>query len=493
VAEVELKFDIAPRDLARLRRAPPLARTKPRTQRMTALYFDTPDEALAARRMALRLRREGRRWVQTLKGGGRVAAGLHARDEWEYPSDGTLDLKRFRRTPLARVPDAARLHERLRVVFEVDVERTTWRVRPARGVDLEVALDVGEVRHGEKRDPVCEVEIESKKGAPSAMFDFAAQLLAHVSLVPSTVSKAQRGYRLARGEALVPMRSQPAALDDESSAGEGAATVLEAALAQVLANAEGVAASDDPEFVHQLRVALRRARSALRVFRSAFGRARVDELRSPLRWITNVAGRARDLDVFASRTLPALVQEAKLPADDVELASRLHAAREQARRDLRAGLRSRRYARALLALARMVHEAEVAGGEELSDFAARRLKRAKRTLLREARGLETLDAPERHRVRIRAKRMRYALDGCEALFTHKRVKPWEDALSELQDALGEANDARVARGLLEELQAPSALMATSAAWLDAREAESTQRALPALERLRDLPAPWRRS
>jgi inorganic triphosphatase YgiF len=493
VAEVELKFDIAPRDVRRLRRAPPLARAKSAaTQRFHALYFDTPDEMLAARALTLRLRREGTRWVQTLKGGGRVAGGLHARDEWEFPTEeGTLDLARFRDTPLAALPEASTLHERLHVAFEVDVERTAWTVRPARGTVLEVALDVGEVRHGERRDPVCEVEVESKAGPESAVFDLALRLLDHVRLVPSAVSKAQRGYRLARGETLAPVHARCVVLDDGTSAARGAAAIMAAALEQVLANAEGVAASDHPEFVHQLRVALRRVRSALRVFRRAWGESRAREAQVPLRWITSVAGRARDLDVFASRTLPAVVQHAKWPADDVGLAERLHEARVRARRRLTAALRSPRYTRAVLALARLVHEAG-SRGPALRPFAAKRLKKARAALLHEARALEAMDASSRHRLRIRAKRMRYALDACGSLYPARRMKPWAEALSDVQDALGEANDARMGRELLRELRAPGALARSASAWLDEQETRRTREAVPAFGRLAASRPPWRK-
>src|SRR4051812_27142742 len=183
--EVELKFDIAPRDVAVLRRALGAASKR---EPMVALYFDTPDQLLLAHGMALRLRREGERWVQTLKGCGHVAGGLHARDEYESESaDGTLDLSRFRDSPLAALPGAETLHERLAVAFQVQLERTTWVVEPAPGVALEVAFDRGTVRHGSARDSVCEVEIESKAGPHGAVFDLARALVERVRLVPSAV------------------------------------------------------------------------------------------------------------------------------------------------------------------------------------------------------------------------------------------------------------------------------------------------------------------
>ena len=492
MAEVELKFAIAPRDVPRLHEARALAGVRARTRRFLALYLDTPDESLAASGMALRLRREGRQWVQTLKGGGGITGGLHAREEWESPSrDGSLDLARWRETPLAALPDAGTLHERLAVLFQVDVERTTWHVRAARGVILEVALDVGDVRHGDSRDAVCEVEIERKSGPESAVFEFAARLLDEVRLVPSAVTKAQRGYRLARGETLAPTHARPAALCATMTPPQGAAAVLGAALAQLLANAEGVAKSDDPEFVHQLRVALRRARSALRTFGPALGKPQARELGRALKAITAVAGRARDLDVFATQTLPALAQATSTPLDDAKLARRLHTARQRARRKLLAALASRRFAHAVLGVSRLARAAQHRDGEgELAAYCASRLAKSERALRHSASGFGALDASGRHQLRIRAKRLRYALDACVDLFGAKPVKRYTAVLSELQDALGDANDARVAASFLGEVRAAGAWAEAAHRWLAEREEEAARRAAPCLDRLRDTRPPW---
>jgi inorganic triphosphatase YgiF len=494
VAEVELKFDIAPGDLERLRSSRALGGVRPRTQHLLALYLDTPDEQLAAHGMALRLRREGRQWVQTLKAGGAITGGLHARDEWESPSaDGSLDLARWRETPLAELPDARTLHQRLAVLFQVDVERTTWLVRPARGVQLEVALDVGRVRHGASSDAVCEVEIESKSGPESAVFELADQVLDDVALVPSAVTKAQRGYRLARAATLVPVHARPADLAPAMNPAQGAAAVLGAALAQLLANAEGVARSDDPEFVHQLRVALRRARSGLRTFRPVLGKARERELREALRWITSIAGRARDLDVFAMQTLPAMAKATATPLDDPGLARRLHAARQRARMELVEAIAAPRFARAVLGMGRLARAPSARDSHERLDrFCASRLAKAERAVRREADGFAALDAAARHRLRIRAKRLRYALDACGGLFGAKRVKRYTSVLSEMQDALGDANDARIAATLVAELRAGRTWRSAAGPWLEAMETEAIRRAAPCVERLRSLVPPWRK-
>ena len=274
MAEIELKFELAPRAHAAFRRLPALAGTRPRTTQLQATYFDTPDFELRGREMALRLRRVGRRWIQTLKAGRSGAGGLHAREEWEVDRPGpTLDLAVLAGTPLDSHGDLA---GRLAEVFTVAMRRTTWEIEVSPGNHVEVALDSGEVRRGERTEPVSEVEIESLSGDPLAVFELAERLLEPAGMRASSVTKAQRGYRLARGEAPAPEKAQPAALDAAMSTGEAARAVARAALEQLQANEPGLLLAEDPEFLHQFRVALRRLRSALRVFRPVLGTAEAE-------------------------------------------------------------------------------------------------------------------------------------------------------------------------------------------------------------------------
>ena len=489
--EVELKFDIARGDVKRFLRSPELRHAPSRTEELLSIYFDTPDEALAAHGMTLRLRRAGDRWEQALKGGGSASGGLHARGEWEFESDGSLDLARFASTPLGRLPHAGALHERLGELFRVELQRTTWQLAPVAGVRMEVALDEGIVRHGGREDAVLEVEIENKEGPPSAIFDVAGRLLSRVALHASAATKAARGYRLLHAWKPQPVRAADIELDASCHAWAAAAAVLGAGLDQLQANAEGVRLSEDPEFVHQLRVALRRVRSCLRIFRSVLGRALELEVRSALKSATAVAGRARDLDVLELETLPAM-RAAGAPGFGKAFEARLAAARREARAGLRAELASRRHARAMLALTRALHRRaeDGAGGRPAKRFAAKRLRKAHRDVLRDSDRLGQLDAAGRHALRIRAKRLRYALDGVASLFDAKAARRYVQALSKVQDCLGEANDAVVAQALLRELRAPVRLAAFARGWLAARADAAFAGTASALEPLRTRAPPW---
>ena len=478
MAEIELKFELAPKAHAAFRRLPALAGPG-RTMHLQATYFDTPDFELRAREMALRLRREGRRWAQTLKAGRSGAGGLHAREEWEFARPGaTLDTDLLADTPLAAEPALVR---NLGEVFKVDVRRTTWEVEVSPGNRVEVALDRGEVRHGERAEAVSEVEIESVAGDPFAVFELADRLVgpqaaaarAPSALRPSAVTKAQRGYRLARGEPLAPVRASPAALVPEMSPAQAAQAMAAAALEQLQGNEAGVLAGEDPEYLHQFRVALRRLRSALGLFRAAGGTLD-DALREELRWIAQLTGPARDWDVLVTETLPTLL--AAYRGGRVARTVRLRAAsrRRDAGTQLREALASARYVRLLLALARWLagpapepQPEPQADPESLVDFALRVVAKRHKRLAADAERLSALTPSERHALRLDAKRLRYALEGLAPLFRRKRVDAHLEALSDIQDDLGRANDAAVATRLLAELDPPAAFAQFARGWFAA--------------------------
>lgn len=471
MAEVELKFEVSPEAEAALRGHPELAHARPANKRLLALYFDTPGQEVAGHEMALRLRRSGRRWIQGLKAGRSGSGGLHAREEWEFEQPGpTMDLALFADTPLAKLPDARHLHERLEEIFRVDMRRTTWEIEVAPGQRVEVALDRGEVRRNGAAEPVCEVEIESLEGEPLAVFEVAQRLAGTVPMRPSAVTKTRRGYRLLRGEMPTPVRAAAARLDPGIPPLDAARTAIALALDQVQANEEGMLASDDPEFLHQMRSALRRIRSALRVFRKAMGRDLENEIRDDLRWLGGVMGEARDWDVLATGTLPPLLQaRGESPSGDALVAA-VAAHRLATHQALREALDSPRHARLILALARWLvqsREADPARGD-LRKLAAGELRKRHRKLMEALQRLSHQDADQRHRIRIEAKRFRYAVDSLQSLYPAKRVKEFVRPLGKVQSALGEANDAAVAWRLLASLDPSPALAQFARGWLEAR-------------------------
>ena len=470
-AEAELKLRLAPEDHGAIRRSAALAAARPRRQHLTSLYFDTPEGALAAHGLVLRLRREGRRWVQGLKAANAASGGLHVRQEWEYArGDAAVDLARFAHTPLANVEGADTLHARLVPAFRVEVTRTTWTLVPTPGARLEVALDSGVVESQGRSEPISELEIECLEGGAGAAFDLACRLLEDAPLHPSSVTKAERGYRLFRGARAAPVKAQPIHLDRALTPVAAARRVVAAGLAQLQSNEEGVLGSADPEFIHQARIALRRMRSALRMFRDHAGAGRTRAWRDALGEVALALGAARDWDVFATESFPALAKAHGDAALARALVPRVARHRRASREAARAGLRSLEFARVGLELARWLAEIEAPpeSGESLAQFAARTLRKRHKRLLRDAANLPALGLEERHRVRIDAKRLRYGTDALASLFKSRRVDDYREALAALQDALGEANDAATALGLLPLLDPPAPFAAFARGWLAAR-------------------------
>lgn len=481
--EIELKLAVRP-DGARKVRAfaascAPLE--GPKRRRVYNVYFDTPDLLLQRHRMALRMRKLGGRWLQTLKTAGTSTGGLHQRGEWEFAlPDATLDLSRFADTPLAALKQSRELHTMLKPAFVTDFTRTAWMLEPASGTRIEFALDQGVITCDGRSEPLCEVEIELIEGETGALFDVALALNEALVAQPSPVSKAERGYRLFQQQPLQPVKAVPVQLDASWLPHQALRAVVASCLAHYSANVQGALETGDPEFIHQLRVALRRLRSALRVFKQPDQSMFTPELK----WLAGTLGAARDWDVFIEETLPPVLTAAD-PADASKNDALNLKAREiqsAARDKARAAMSSQRHAVLLLNLMRwqgsagestgtdaLVVDADVAARiEGLEALASREIGKRHKRLLQDAQALAGLDAEARHQVRIDAKRLRYAVDFFASLFKKGPAGAYLKTLTGIQTVLGEANDAATAIRLMDELAVPDTLRIFARGWFAAR-------------------------
>lgn len=198
--ETELKLSLQAQDLPRLL-SHPLLTAPAAPQRLLNTYFDTPDLALKARRMAVRERLAGGQWLLTVKTAGISTGGLSRRQEWEGPTlPGALDF-------VALVDDAAlaaelmALRPKLQPLFATDFERQRWVIGHA-GARIEVALDQGRIHvpGTALTEPLLELELELLDGPDAALSALASTLRqtpqGEVQLIPSDTSKAQRGMAL---------------------------------------------------------------------------------------------------------------------------------------------------------------------------------------------------------------------------------------------------------------------------------------------------------
>ena len=453
--ERELKL-VAPReDLIRLERSPVLAgrgSAPERQEQLDSTYFDTADARLARRDLALRVRRTNGRYVQTLKRGGGVVRG-----EWET----TLDGAQPEPGPLFVMAGEEDLVDldvaELRPVLTTRVERRLQEIRidGHRGEHrIEVALDLGELEADERRQPVAELELELLEGEPAALYELALELGREVPLRLETLSKAARGEMLRTGLAPPWRKSLKVDLGDAETVDDAMAAIFGACYEHWLANQAAAIDGRDSEGVHQLRVALRRLRSALVLFKQALPPDRLSTLKDESRTVVKGLGRARDLDVISEQLVRPLCQARPDDRALEALAARLDAARQATyAADVRPGLTAASYTLFTLDFGGWVAgrgwrdtASEISTVQEgaITDFARAMLDQRLKTVRKRGRGFADLDAMQRHELRIAIKKLRYALDFTGSLFPRKRVKAMLKTLGDLQDGLGAANDLALA-------------------------------------------------
>jgi adenylate cyclase len=466
--EIELKLALPESAQRNFLRHPLLRQaTHKQAYRLTNLYYDTPALDLRARGIALRLRAQGKFWLQSVKCAGSRAGGLSARPEWETPYGGHFDFAAIDDPKVRDWLARPKIISRIAPIFETNFQRIAWTFELVRGTRIELALDRGWIAAGGQREAISEVEIELLEGNPAELFALAQALAERVPLMPAPLSKADRGYHLFRQTPATPFRAVPIALAATDTPVEAFRSIALACLDHLQHNHAGAIASDDPEYIHQMRVAVRRLRAALRLFAPLLPEGFAVQFLPVLHELMTMLGAARDYDVLlaeiAEPVLHALPDEPRLAA----LVGVITERRFAIRRDALCQLGAAHYGQVVLQTLATLHglEAKVGAGETalaglpppletapatptLFDFAAAQLRRLrKKTLMLAAQA--NVDAPETlHALRIGIKRLRYALEFFAPLAARKSMQRLLDHLTELQDALGQINDLANAGALL---------------------------------------------
>lgn len=445
--EVELKLDLDPGRVTDFMAHPAAPRAWAR-KRLEAAYYDTPDEALHRAGLSLRLRREGRKWVQTLKAGPAATAGLFTRDEWEsaVPA-GRLDLALLEASPLAACLDGreAELEPR----FIVSVSRRSASL-DRDGATIACALDQGEIQAGSRRTPLCEIELELIDGPPSALFALARELASIPTLRVGGFSKSERGYRFAEGTPPTVVKQRPAPLHPKATIRDAFRAIARDCLAHLQANGPALVEARLPEAVHQTRVALRRLRAALSLFADVVDDDAREALRARLSRYASALGEARDLDVFLESGVA-----------DAETAAKARERRALAYEHALDAARSDEARLLVLEALSWIEAGAWAENPELdrpaAAYAADLLHERYRKLRRRSKRLAHRSPEERHRIRIALKKLRYAAEFFSGLFkgkkAFKRRKDFIAAAAEFQERLGDLNDREVAAALLRDLGA----------------------------------------
>ena len=444
-SEIEVKLDITPQAAAAIEQAGLLGGA-PLVEDLRSIYFDTADHALAAAGLSLRIRRAGDRRIQTVKASGGSTAGLFARSEWERPVEGDVPILDDTTPIRAVIGDAA---DAIAPLFEVRIERRLWNVAEGDAA-IELVVDRGEVRAGDRVTPIVEIELELKQGEPLALFAMARRLDAVAPVRLGVRSKSERGYDLADA-AHTAFKAERIALTGDMTAETAFQHIVRSCIRQFRLNEALLLQGGHPEALHQARVALRRMRSAFTVFKPLIGGADAARLQHDLRSLAATLGEARDLDVLLDR------------ADPGDLHDRIAAAREASYARVGEALDAP-WARALMldvlqwvTAGDWLAIADTAADRHrpVREFAIAALDRFRRKVKKDGHDLVHADDEARHDVRKDAKKLRYAAEFFRALFERKRerrrYKRFVGALEALQDQLGALNDLASAPAVLDRI------------------------------------------
>ncbi len=508
--EIELKAALSPDDLDAVRHHALLKEhTEGRavSRLVRTQYYDTAERSLERAGISLRIRRDGKLWVQTIKQDRDIACALHRVRETDTrlpspePDLTQIDDPRLRSDLEALVGGQA-----LERVFVTDVRRTSRRLRNGDGL-IDLAIDTGEIRAGDRTLPVHEVEFELKSGTAGDVYNWASRLLSDRAARISLPSKAARGYSLDQDRDALPdarPRSAIAAHGVGQTAGE-AFSVQIGIVAQALADALHLTLTEeDPEGPHQTRVALRRLRVLLEAYRPILPNALAKSLSRAAKKLGRTVAPLRDSDVLLLETVGPTLDPAS--PEDTALRDALQVWRAEIRARTRSALRE---AEATGLAIRLLHLAET-GAWQPKGKAKRKRSRAPATTVtapaleaiwstvrQYGKRLDTLSETARHDLRKDLKRLRYTLEASGHDLSKATFKVWLRQVKSLQSALGLLNDFATLAEIHPDLPAGDSgrFEAVRRARLEDLSADLHQKekaANRAMKTLRAETPPWRR-
>jgi inorganic triphosphatase YgiF len=473
--EIELKLVVDPDRLAEFNEAPIItasARSKGSRKHFKTVYYDTPERKLRREGLSLRVRQSGTRFTQTVK--AECGDDPLTRGEWEasVPSI-TPDVALA--APFIPAKLLAELERQpLEAVFTSDIHRHQRLVDLPTGT-VEVAFDHGLLKAGERTLPVSEIELELKAGSAAAIYELALQLAEHGPARPSIQAKSERGFDLAEDAPPTAPKPRKLRLDPSVPLDDAFTRILRACLHHLLQSIPAAADGRDLEGVHQLRVALRRLRSALHLMRPVSSLNKLEMLRSEAKWLASSLTAAREWDIFQSQTLPGIAKGCPSVTGFDALDEVAERRRIAAYHKVRFVLADRRCATFVLGLGAWIEargwRSDISS-ENLSELTEPAIAFAQRTLaaqyakvLKRGRRLKSMNAEQKHGLRLAVKKLRYGTDFLLPLCGEgKAVRRFRERLIELQEELGSYNDMATTTSLLSGLgmETPDSRIAAAA-------------------------------
>jgi len=458
--EIEIKLELPATALRQFRKLPLIRELEASAKHSApvSVYFDTDKQKLRRHGMTLRVRRSGDRYVQTIKATGH--SGILARNEWESEiADGQPDRAHARGTALDRVL-TDKFWRKLKPQFETRVRRTVFPLQRD-GAVIELSLDEGTIETGDASMRLCEIELELASGDKAQVFE-AARLMARALPVQlGLISKSELGYRLVEGAQDKPVKFAGVTLTPDTPTHDAFRAIGYACLQQIAAN-EVALLKDDAEGVHQMRVGLRRLRAAISLFAALLDDPQTEEIKANLKWLTGELGPARELDVLVARVVKP-VRRQTVGWDGIpKLSRQFTRQRAAAIARAREAIESERYRLLKIEVVAWLEIGAWATPQSdllceraelpVETFAAEQLSLRRRKLRKRAKSFAELDARRRHKLRIQAKKLRYATDFFNHLFSGKRTSKRREtflaALEAVQDGLGDLNDITVHESII---------------------------------------------
>lgn len=461
--EIEIKFRTDPAGLKRVLNSPAFALSAVvHDQILRSNYFDTSIGDLRKQNIALRIRKRGRGGpVLGVKAKRPTSEGPFSRTEIEVRSRSLQpDLSLFDAETAAGL--GRLVGERpLEVQFETKVRRRTVLVEQGRS-HIELSCDDGKIVSGDQTAPLAEVELELKSGDERDLCDLAMTLADEFPLRLDFTSKAERGFCMSTGESLPTVRATAIEYGADATLDDAVVAVVSNTLAHFIGNWAALRTADREDAVHQARVALRRLRTALKMFQHALSCPEFDALRNEARRIASALGSTRECDAFLASVTKGPLAHAGRPTGFEVLLAAVGDRRAAAFRDVRALLEDVETTRFVLEvrglLARRAWRNGLIGSQFVQltspaeTFARGALDRLHARALRRGKNLADLSDEARHELRISLKNLRYGAEFFGGVLGGRRkIRRYVAIVSTLQDLLGAHNDVVSARRFLDDL------------------------------------------
>ena len=454
--EIELKLQLTAQTARHMPNHPLLQPLSARRDLLLNTYYDTPELALTARRVALRFRKKGEIWLLTVKSAEPAQGGLAIRSEWEtVATPGVFDFSHVDQSDLRQFLES--IQPRLKPIFTTHFERQRWIV-PFGHSSIELALDQGQIESQGRNTPICEVELELLSGEVDDLFGLTHALQEDLDLHPAPASKAERGYALFHDQRPEPVHFRRLSFAPDLPASEAFKQMALACLEQFQRNEPHCLNPDDPEYVHQARIALRRLRSALYFYRPALPKGFSRTWKAPWRDLSRALGNVRNYDICLNELLPLV--EADFPAHRTLQALRQHwlSGQKAARSTLALYLENPAHARHVVDFMSALFNLPT------SELTIRHLSERgieqQQMAIDEKMQTPLESAEARHELRLHLKRLRYSLEGLSPLFGTQSLNAFYKALTPMLDRLGHLNDLATALALL-----PTEKFQLAAGWL----------------------------